>query len=186
MEDCLIVELFWRRSESALSEAAEKYGAYCSSIARNILHSREDSEECVNDTYIKAWNSIPPQRPRHLGAYLGAITRNLALNRRRLNSAAKRGGGSVDAALDELSECVPSGQTTEKATDDAELGRLINKFVSEMKKEARIIFLKRYWYLCGISEISKSMGVSESRVKSALSRQRAKLRKFLEEEGVEL
>ncbi len=186
MQDEQIVELFTRRNERALSESAKKYGGYCRRIADNILGIREDSEECVNDAYMKAWQSIPPQRPDNLGGYLGRITRNLALNRYRKNRAQKRGGGRTDAALDELADCLPDSGGTEKATDDAELGRLINRFVSEMPKKARIIFLKRYWYLYSVGEIAKSMGAGESMIKSSLMRQRKKLKDFLQREGIEL
>lgn len=186
MNDNEIIKLYFTRSEKAISETDKKYGAYCRGITYDILGSREDSEECVNDTYLKAWNTIPPQQPRSLGAFLSAIARNLALNLRRKHSTQKRGGRSAEAVYDELEECIPSSQTVEKQFDERELIRLINSFLANLGKEKQIMFMKRYYHFRSISEIAQEMGISEEKVKTTLHRVRGKLKKELEKEGIEL
>lgn len=186
MEDERIVELYWARSEKAISETADKYGRYCYSIAYNILHSREDSEECVNDTYLKAWNAMPEERPRRLAAFLGRITRNLSLNRLEKYEAKKRGAGQVPLALEELQECVPSADNTEQIVDDMALADLLNRFLASSGAEKRKIFMRRYWYLSSVAEIAKAYGISESKVKMSLLRSREELKRYLEKEGVAL
>ena len=186
MNDNEIVALFFARNENAISAAAEKYGRYCHTIAHNILSSRPDAEECVNDTYLNAWNSIPPQKPDNLAAYLGKITRNLALNRWKRNSVAKRGSGQVEIALSELENCIPDNAGVEQAVEDAVIVSVINRFLYADSPKNRNIFIRRYWYLCTIREIADSYEMSESNVKVLLFRMRSELKKQLEKEGVYL
>lgn len=184
MEDNQIIDLYWARSESAITETANKYGPYCHTVAYNILNNNEDSEECVNDTYQKAWDSMPPQRPQILRAFLGKITRNLSLNRYEKRMAVKRGAGQLPAALDELEWCVPARSDVEQIIDDLALTQLLNVFLSDLPAEPRKIFMRRYWYLDSIQEIAAAFSISESKVKTTLFRTRNKLKLHLEEEGV--
>lgn len=186
MEDKDIIRLYFERSEDAISETALKYSGLLSRIAYGILRSREDAEECVNDTYMKAWNSIPPGNPKRLSAFLGKITRNLSLNRYEQMTALKRGGGSRELALEELEECVPAPGNVQSEAEDAELAELINSFLDRCTKESRIIFMRRYWYFCTVSEIAEDMHLGESKVKMSLHRTRKKLKQFLERKGVTL
>lgn len=186
MDDQQIIELYWARSETAIAETARKYGPYCHFIAYHILRSKEDSEECVNDTYWKAWGAMPPQRPHQLRTFLGKITRNLSLNRYAKAAAEKRGAGQVPLALDELAECVPAPDSVERAVDDQMLTDILNGFLAGLQAETRRIFLQRYWYLSSVREIAADFGISESKVKTTLFRTRNKLKQHLEKEGVEL
>ncbi|MBQ8840470.1 MAG: sigma-70 family RNA polymerase sigma factor [Clostridia bacterium] len=183
MNDLEIVKLFWKRDESAISESDKKYGKYLSYIAKNILASDSDSEECVNDTYSRAWGCIPPHKPTKLGAFLGKITRNLALDRYNAQRAQKRGGASAEVPLCEL-EAILSESEEESPIDSLLLKQAINSFLEGLDKEKRIIFLQRYWYFASIKEIAKNQGLSESNVKVILSRLRDKLKKHLEKEGI--
>ena len=184
MEDRQIIDLLWERSEQGINEIARKYGRYCHKIAFNILADREDSEECISDTYLKVWNTIPPNRPESLSAYIGRIVRNLSLNKWEQRGAQKRGGGQICAALDELSRCIPSNSG--RSVEDVELAEIINSFLAQMEVEKRRIFIKRYWYMDSVKEISKELGFSESRVKMSLYRSRSQLRLWLEKEGVSI
>lgn len=186
MEDSRIVELFWERSEHAIAEVSDKYGNYCSYIAFRILQNRQDSEECVNDTYWKAWESMPPKRPDRLAAFLGKITRNLSLNRYEQIHAQKRGGGQVVLALEELNECVPSGDFADRRIEDMELEECLNRFLGGLPAETRRIFLRRYWYFGTVQEIAAELGMTESRVKGILFRTRKKLKSCMEKEGISL
>ena len=186
MEDSRIVDLYWARSEKAISETRNKYGRYCYSIAYNILHNNEDSEECVSETYLSAWNSMPEQRPDRLAAYLGRITRNLSLKRWERNTAQKRGAGQVALALDELQECIPAADSTDRIAEDSELTDLLNRFLSSLTADSRKIFVQRYWYLKPVKEIAKDLAVTESKVKMSLFRSRNELKQLLEKEGVSL
>ena len=186
MEDKDIIGLYFERSEEAINETALKYSTLLSHIAFGILGSREDAEECVNDTYMQAWNSIPPSQPKRLSAFLGKITRNLSLNRYDLLTAKKRGGGSKELALEELEECIPSTGDLQRQVEDAELAELINLFLDKLNRESRIIFMRRYWYFCTVREIAEDMCIGESKVKMSLLRTRKKLRQFLEKQGVSL
>lgn len=186
MEDKQIVDLYWARSEKAISETEIKYGRYCYYIAHNILHNHEDSEECVNDTYLKAWKAMPDQRPSKLSAFLGKITRNLSLNRWELYNAEKRGSGQIPLALDELHACIPSSDHVEQMVDDLALAEIFNRFLATLSKEKRVIFMRRYWYLSSIAEIAAEYSISESKVKMSLLRSRNALRRVLEEEGIGL
>jgi len=186
MEDHRIVDLYWARSEKAISETADKYGRYCYSIAFNILHSNEDSEECVNDTYLNAWNAMPDQRPSKLCAFLGRITRNLSLKRWEKYTAEKRGAGQVPLVLDELQECVPAAESTDHIVDDLVLADLLNRFLASLNEEKRRVFMRRYWYLSSISEIATDFSVSEINVKMSLLRSRNELKLLRKKEGIEL
>lgn len=182
MEDSRIIELYWARSEEAITASSEKYGGHCYAIAQRILCQSEDSRECVNDTWLRAWNSIPPSRPDSLKAFLGTITRRLALDRRRCDRAEKRGGGEVTLALEELRDCVASPACVERGAEEGELAELLDRFLASLSKEARIIFLQRYWYLCPVKQIARHRGISESGVKMSLLRSRKKLKALLDKE----
>lgn len=183
MEDSRIIELFWERAEDAISETDRKYGKYCYAIAYNILHSDPDSEECVNDTYLRAWETMPPQKPNALSAYLGRITRNLALNRISYKAREKRAEGYV-AVLDEVSEMLPDASTMPEGADDVALREAINSFLRSLDANTRIIFVRRYWYDSAISEIAADYSIPVGTVKSTLSRTRKRFRDHLEKEGI--
>jgi RNA polymerase sigma-70 factor (ECF subfamily) len=183
MEDKEIVELYWRRDERAIAESAAKYGAYCRSVAGRILRNDEDTEECVSDTWLHAWNAMPTDRPERLSLYLGRLSRWLSLNRLRDRERLRRGGGEVTLALEELDELIPAASDTEKAVEQRELSRCIKNYVNQMKEPERSVFLCRYWYLAPIGEIASRFGFGESKVKSMLLRSRRKLKAELEKEG---
>ena len=182
MEDREIVELYWRRNPDAIQATALRYGGYCKAIARNILGSDQDAEECVNDTWLNAWNAIPPGRPRVLSAYLGKITRNLSFDRFRYRRAGKR-GGELALVLEELGECVSGGESPEGALEARELGRTINDFLDTLPPEKCRLFLCRYWYALPVSEIAERFGRTEGSVSVTLHRLREKLRSYLTERG---
>lgn len=186
MDDSAILRLYLARDEAALDETARKYGAYCAAIARNILGSPEDTEECVNDTWLRAWNAIPPKRPGKLSLFLGTITRNLALDRWKKRHTVKRGGGEMTVALDELAECVPAAVSTEDVVEAAELERLLNVFLRTLSRRDCDIFLRRYWYVEEYGEIANRFGMNLNTVKTSLFRTRAKLKGYLEKEGITL
>lgn len=182
MEDQKIIELYWNRSEEAISETEQKYGNYCCSIAKNILANREDAEECVNDTYLAAWNAIPPQRPSLLAAFLGKITRNLSIDRWRTQNRQKRGSGEILLALDELDDCVSGQQSVDVEMERKRFAQVFNRFLDSLPEMERRIFLCRYWYLDPIAEIADRFGFSVSKVTSMLHRTRKKLYTVLEKE----
>lgn len=184
MEDSQIIDLYFLRDEKAILETAAKYASYCHSIAYRILESHPDSEEVVNDTYMGAWNSIPPNRPNSLSAYLGKITRRLALNQWRSRHTEKRGGGEAAVALEELEGCIPSGSAVEELLQKKQLSAFINAFVAALPTTERRVFVLRYWHLYSIADISSKYHFSESKVKSMLSRTRLKLQKHLVKEGM--
>lgn len=184
MEDCDIIRLYWAREERALEETHRKYGSYCWTIAHNILRNREDSDECVNDTYLRAWNAMPPQRPAILPAFLGKITRNLSLDRCKAKGAARRGGGQLNIALEELGDCLSGGDTPEDALTAAELGKAIDRFLRTLPDKDCCVFLRRYWYLDNVGDIARRYHMAEGSVKSSLFRTRKKLRDYLQQEGV--
>ena len=180
MDDKEILTLYWNREEAAIAASAQKYGHYCGRIAGNILSQAEDVEECVNDTWLRAWDSIPPQRPGRLSAFLGRIARNLALDRYDYNHAAKR-SGPFDQLLSELSECIPCQR------DDfaqLELTQILNSFLHSLPESRRNLFLRRYWYCESVEELGRRYRMSQSAVKSSLFRTRNKLKAYLEKEGV--
>lgn len=181
MNDAEIVSLFWKRDETAISQSRRKYDSYCRSIARSILENRCDAEECLADTYLAAWNSIPPHHPAQLSTYLGKLTRRISLKKRREGNALKRGGGELTLALDELAECIPSGADVEATLKESALADLMNSFLAELNLDARRVFLRRYWYLDSIAEIAARFGFSQSKVKSMLLRTRQRLKNRLEE-----
>lgn len=181
MDDELIVQLYWNRSENAIRETDRKYGSYCKSIAYNILQNVEDAEESVNDTYMDAWNAIPPHRPSILATFLGKITRRIAVDRWRSKNRRKRGGGEIPLALEELEECIPGAQNVEKELERRELVERINMFLDTLTVAERRIFLCRYWYMDSIKEISRKSGFSQSKVMSMLHRLRQRLRLSLKE-----
>lgn len=182
MDDSKIVDLYWARSDSAIAETAKKFGAYCRTIAYNVLQNPEDSDECVNDTYMRAWNSMPDKRPPALAPYLGRITRNLALSRVADKNRLKRGGGEVALALDELNECTASAYSLEREVENRELAAALNRFLAQLTETERALFVSRYWFLAPVRELSKKFGFSESKTASMLHRTRSKLRRFLIEE----
>ena len=186
MKDNEIIELYWNRDEAAIAATADIYGNYCYSIAYNILSNNEDAEECVNDTWLNAWKSIPPQRPNCLSTYLGKITRNLSLNRYKLLTAQKRGKGQVELALSELEGCVPAQGNMEQITDEMVLVNAIEAFLRTQPRTERNIFVGRYWYLYPIGDLSVAYRMSESKVVSMLYRMRTKLKLHLEKEGISL
>lgn len=185
LEDREIVELYWRRDEEALRESDRKYGRLCGYVARNILKSRQDQEECLNDTWFGAWRAMPPKRPEFLSAFLCRITRNLALKKADYNHAEKR-QPEVLLSLEELGECVSGREEPDEQVDAVWIGELISEFLWSCGKEQRDIFLRRYWYYDSVAEIAERFGASESKVKSVLFRMRKQLRKVLVQEGVKM
>ncbi len=183
MDDNIIVDLYFYRSERAITETAAKYGNYCYSIAYNILSNNEDAEESVNDTYNDAWNSIPPHRPSILATFLGKITRRISIDKWRKHNAVKRGGGEIPLVLDELQDCIANVTSAEEEYEKKHLSDVINTFVKSLPETEQKVFLCRYWYVDSISSISKQFGFSESKVKSMLFRTREKLRLVLIKEG---
>ena len=183
MEDNHIVDLYWQRNESAISETAEKYGKYLHSISYQILQNAADAEECVNDTYNDAWQSIPPHRPSILSTFLGKITRRISIDLWRRYSAEKRGGGVTALALDELEECVSGKEDVMDEVERIELQKKLNDFLLLLPQFERQVFMCRYWYMDTISDTAKQFACSESKIKSMLYRTRNKLRTMLEKEG---
>ena len=184
MEDKQIVDLYWQRSDLAILETNRKYGRYCHTIAYNICGVDEDAEECVNDTWFRAWNLMPDQRPAVLSTFLGRITRNIAINLIKTKNRIKRGGGEAVLVLDELEECIPGGINPEKVVEEKELEKAIGSFVSGLSETDKKIFVLRYWYLASIDEISEKLSFSKGKIKSSLFRTRGKLRAYLQEEGL--
>ncbi len=183
MDDNAILDLYWQRDTRALDETGVRYGAYCHRIAYNILQNPEDAEESVNDTWLHAWNAIPPQRPRVLGTWLGRVTRNLSLSRLRKRLAQRRGGGETALALEELSECLPDTSSVEGEVEAKELELAVRRYLDSLRQTERDILLARYYYLAPLSEISQKTGFSISKLKSMLLRLRKKLQYHLQEEG---
>lgn len=185
MEDSRIIDLFFERSEQAITELSKKYGSVCKRVAWNILGSERDAEECVNDAYLGAWNTMPPRRPEGLSAYVCRIVRNLSTTRYHANTAAKR-NSFYDAALEELEECLPSSSDVEEELSARELSKLLDRFLGELDRENRIIFVRRYWYSDSVSEIAASFRMRENSVSVRLSRMRTRLKAFLRKEGYEI
>ena len=184
MEDYQIVDLYWARSEHAIRETDEKYGRLLQSISYSLLSSREDAEECVNDTYMEAWQRMPEDRPIYLGAYLSKIIRCLSVDRFRATHRQKRGG--MGQILEELTECIPGGESPQEAYENRELARVINGFLEELDEEKRRMFVRRYFYSDSVDAIANRMKVSVSKVKTTLFRLRGELKRRLEEEGISL
>jgi RNA polymerase sigma-70 factor (ECF subfamily) len=184
MEDSAIVDLYWQRADSAISETSKKYGHYCHAIAYNYVRNNEDAEECVNDTWLTAWNSMPDKRPTVLSGFLAPIVRNLAVSMYRTKNSQKRGGGEVALALDELSECIADKSDVEQNYESKELSAAIGSFVAALPDSERKAFVARYWYMASIKEIAKGLHISEAKAKSLLYRTRCKMRVYLQEEGL--
>ncbi len=180
------MDLYWERNELAIRESEKSYGRYCQSIAYNILHDREDSDECVNDTWMRAWGVIPPKRPDRLAIFLGTITRNLSIDRWKRKRAQKRGNGETEVALEELTECIPAVNSTEDIVEASELERMINDFLYSLSEQDCNVFLRRYWFMEEYAVISDKYGIKLNTVKTSLHRTREKLRVYLEKEGVAL
>lgn len=185
MDDNKIIELYWERKEDAIKETSLKYGGLCTYIARNILSNCEDSEECVNDTYLALWNDIPSQKPSIFSAFIGRITRNLALKKYEYISASKRNPAAI-TSFEELSDCVSGTDNVESEVESRQIENTINKFLWRQGEEKRNVFIRRYWYFDSIETICRSTGFSQSKVKSMLYEMRRKLRADLEREGIEL
>lgn len=186
MEDKEIIGLYLDRNEQAIAATSEKYGSYCKTISVNILKNDEDAEECVNDTYMKTWNAIPPQIPVIFSAFLGKIVRNISFNKYRHNNSQKRGGSEMPLILDELGEIVSGKESVEDEIDKKELLRAINGFLNSISEHKRGIFIRRYWYSDKLSDIAQRYGRSENSVSVELNRVRKNLREYLLKRGFEL
>lgn len=182
MTDLQIIDLYWKRNSDAISYSEQKYGNYCHSIARNILSSLLDAEECVNDTWVGAWNSMPDQRPQNLRVFLGTITRRIACSRLRTEYAQKRGSGQIPLVLDELDACLPTAPNVAQVIEARQLEKAINIFLHTLPEQDCNIFLRRYWYAESIDQISRRYDILPSTIKSSLYRSRRKLRAYLEKE----
>lgn len=183
MDDRGIIDLYWARDQRALRETAAKYGPYCAAVAESILHDPQDTEECVNDTWLGAWNTMPPQRPERLRLFLARIARSLAFDRWRARSAQKRGGGELPLALEELGECVPGRDEVEGTVAAAELSESIRRFLAAIPALERDLFLRRYFYVESAAEIARRYGLRREGVSMRLMRVRKKLKDHLTEEG---
>lgn len=184
MNDQQIIDLYWRRSEDAVRETEAKYGPYCRTVAGNILADRLDAEECVSDTWLRAWNAMPPHRPNKLRLFLGKLTRSAACDALRSRTARKRGGGECLLALEELGECVPSVPGADREVEDRELERMVDRFLHTLPERDCSVFLRRYWYVEPVERIAARYGMKENTVKTSLFRTRRKLRTYLEKEGI--
>lgn len=185
MDDTRIINLYWERDEAAIKETSSKYGRLCAYIANNILSCHEDSEECVNDTYLAVWNTVPPQRPNRFSVFVSRITRNLALKKFEYLSAAKRNPHAI-TSFEELEDCVSGTDQIESEIEKKLIESTINHFLYQQGEEKRNVFIRRYWYFDSIECICKCTGFSQSKVKSMLYEMRQKLRKYLESEGIEV
>ncbi len=186
MDDREILALFSARSETAIEETAAKYGRYCYRIAHSILQNAQDAEECVSDTYLRAWNAIPPAMPERLQTYLGKITRRLSLNAYDKRTADKRGGDSVVLCLEELEMCVPADRADSPLAETITLKDTLSRFLRDLPPRERRLFIKRYWYMQAVSEIAAADGLSENHVSVILMRTRKKLKTVLEKEEIAL
>ncbi len=185
MEDVAIIDLYWARNENAITETDLKYGSLCRKLAFNILSDHEDSEECVNDTWHRAWNTIPPQRPASLRAYLGRIVRNLSISRLRMRTAQKR-GQNYSLMLSELGDCLPSPHHPDQELDAKELAATISRWLRTLEQEERVLFVRRYWYGDPISDLAREQGLLPNQLTKRMLRLRNKLKQHLEQEGISL
>lgn len=183
MDDEAILTLYFARNQEAIQETERKYGAYCRRISQQILGSREDAEECVNDTWLQAWNKIPPQRPQSFQAFLGCIARNLSLDRWDRRQAKKRGGGQTKVLLSELEACLPSPDVLERRLEEQELGRILSRWLFQQPEKNRVAFVRRYWYADSLAETAARIGCTTGAAKSLLHRMRHNLRNYLVKEG---
>lgn len=186
MEDEKLIALYWDRSNQAVRETADKYGSYLNDISIHILRGEGDAADCVNDTYLAVWNSIPPERPGMFKSWIGRIARGISFDHYCREHAGKRGGHEMDMLLLELSDCIPCPVRGQEESSNAEIAEILNLFLKEMKKENRMIFLRRYWYGNSIGEIAERFSMKESRVRSSLYRSREALRVYLEREVIRL
>ena len=186
MNDDRIIKLYFDRSEDAIKETDKKYGGACRSVAYNILGSHEDSEECANDTYLKVWDTIPPQRPKKFGAFVICIARHLALDMYRAANRVKNGGGYKSVDFEEIADCLPSKESTEGTVDRKAVIKAVEKFLSMLPRNKQIMFIRRYFYCSTYSDIAADLHTSEDQVRKSLTRTREKLRAFLEKEGIEI
>ena len=182
MEDNKIVELYFQRNTEAIKETDHKYGSYCFAIANNVLHNIEDSEECVNDTWLQAWKAIPPKKPTRLQMFLAKITRNLSFNRYNARKTDKRGGGEIPLVLDELTECIAHESDIESEVLAKELGECINSFIKTLSEKDCNILIRRYFYVEPVAVIAKKYNMTDNYVMVSLSRTRKKLKAYLEKE----
>lgn len=185
MEDRAIIDLYWQRSPQAIDETAHKYGGRLESLSVNILHNRQDAEECVNDTYHAAWNTMPPRKPEFLFAYLAKIARHFSLGRYDYYHAQKRTASVVELSA-ELERCLPAPDDAERRMESEEIGRAISGFLRGQSVRMRQVFVRRYWYMDSVKDIARTFGISENNVKSILFRMRAGLREYFEKEGIAL
>lgn len=186
MSEQEILELFAARDETAIKKCEESYGAYCRTISYRILQDEGEAAECVNDTWFRAWQAIPPAQPENLGAYLAKIARNLSLNRYRNARRKKREAGRVAVSLEELAECVPAGDTLEQTVERGRLGEIISGFLRELPEEERVMFVRRYFYMDSVAEVAGRLECSESRVKTTMFRCRKRLQEVLIREEVSI
>lgn len=186
MEDNRIIDLYWERNENALTQTAEKYGKLCYSIAFNLLNNNEDSEECVDDTYLSAWNLMPPQRPAFLSAFLAKITRNNAFNRIKYSKRKKRSNSQPDILLSELEECLPSNQSADESLNESYVAELISNYLRSISKNKATLFIFRYFFCYSIDELSAKSGYTKEKITSMLYRMRCELKIKLKEGGVEI
>ncbi|MBQ9382880.1 MAG: sigma-70 family RNA polymerase sigma factor [Ruminiclostridium sp.] len=184
MTDEKIIKLYFDRSEDAITETDKKYGGACRSVAYNILGSREDTEECTNDTYMEVWEVIPPKRPAKLGAFVVSIARHIALNMYAAANRIKNGRGYRSVGFDEIAECLPSKENVESEAEDKAVLKAVESFLSTLPREKQIMFVRRYYYGSTYGEIAADLNTGEDRVRMSLRRTREKLRKFLEKEGI--
>lgn len=185
MEDQEIIALYWARSEDAIRQTSDKYAPYCGGIIRRVLGDGRDAEECLSDTWLGAWNAMPPQRPRYMPAFLGRIARNTALDRYSYNSAQRRNDGGFEAVLEELADCV-GGLPMEETLDLRQLGEAISAYLEQTAPAVQLVFLRRYWYCDTIAELAAATGFTQSKIKSMLRRTRQGLRAYLVKEGYDL
>lgn len=186
LSDSKIIGLYFDRNENAIKQSQEKYGGYCYTIAYNILDNKEDSEECVNETWLRAWNAIPPKKPSKLGSFFGRISRNIALDKYKSDNRLKRGNGEMTVILDELESCIPDSTATEEAVELKMLEDILQDFLKTLSQRDCAVFLSRYWFAMPLKEIAKKYSLRESTVKSSLFRSRGKLKNLLEKEKITL
>ena len=179
MDDASIIELYWARAERAIAETDAVYGRFCYRIAHNILFDPQDAEESVNDTWLAAWNAMPPHRPSCLKMFLGKLTRRISVSRLRQNTAAKRGGGETELALNELSECIPAPGGVEGELEAKELEAAVNQFVRTLPETERSLFIGRYWLVMPVNELADRLGMNRSTARSTISRTRKRLQEYL-------
>ena len=182
LEDYKIVDLYWERSENAIRQTEIKYGRMLVGISSALVPTVQDAEECVNDTYVAAWDSMPDERPIYLGAFLSKIVRRISIDKYRRAHTQKRGG--IEAFIDELSECIPSETDLQTEYDNRRLAELLNVFLRSLDEEKRTIFVRRYYFSDSVSDIARMLGMSEGKIKTSLYRTRKELRNFLEREGI--